>query len=90
MSLTDKELALQLIDLMEDLMVQNSLLIVMLQRRDPDWRRKYEKVLAQNQDAARKAIRPRLERAKTRILEAPDLSSVAEQLLKDISEIDPE
>jgi hypothetical protein len=84
MALTDKELSLQLLRLIEDLMVQNSLLRIMLQRRDPDWHQKYQKVLAQNEAEARKVIRPYLDRAEKRVLEAPDLSSVVEQLLKDI------
>jgi hypothetical protein len=84
MLLTDKEIALQLVQLVEDLMVRQALLQIMLQRRDPDWQQKYEKMFAQNEDAARKAIRPSLERARTLVLEAPDLSAVVEQLVKDI------
>jgi hypothetical protein len=81
---TDKELALELIDLMETLMAQNSLLMVMLQRHDPNWQQKFQRFFAQNQVAARLELRVRLDQARTRILEAPDLSSVVEQLLKDI------
>jgi hypothetical protein len=88
MPLTDKELALQLLQLLEDLMVRQSLLQVMLQCRDSDWQRKYPKVLEQNEVEARKVIRPYLDRARTRILEAPDLSSVVEQLLRDIPKND--
>jgi len=84
MSLTDKELALQLVQILEDLMVRQTLLQVMLQRCDPDWQRKYRKVYEQNQTAARQALQAHLDRARTRILEAPDLTSVVEQLLKDI------
>ena len=88
MLLSDKELALQLIQLMEDLMVQNSLLIVMLRRSDPRWQPKFQKLLADNQSAARQELRGRLDQARTRILEAPDLSAVVEQLVKDIPKID--
>lgn len=84
MPLTDKELALQLIQMMEDLMVQNSLLVVMLRRSDPNWQQKFQKLLASNQASARHELRGRLDRARTRILEAPDLSAIVEQLLKDI------
>jgi hypothetical protein len=90
MLLTDKELALQLIRLIEDLMVQNSLLIVMLRRSDPNWQHKFQKLLASNQSAARQELRGRLDQARTRILEAPYLSSVVEQLLKDIPQKDQE
>jgi hypothetical protein len=84
MPLTDKELGLQLVGIIEDLMVRQTLLQIMLQRRDTDWRQKYQKVFAQNQEATRTALRPHLDRARTLILEAPDLSSVVEQLVKDI------
>jgi hypothetical protein len=90
MPLTDKELALELLKLIEDLMVRQTLLQIMLQRRDPDWQRKYLKVLEQNEAQTRKAIRPYLDRARTQVLEAPDLSAVVEQLLKDIPRIEPE
>lgn len=89
MPLTDKEIALQLLQLMEDLMVRQVLLQIMLQRRDPDWQQKYQKQLEQNDSAAREAIRPHLERARTLLLEAPDLTSVVEQLLRDIPRSDP-
>jgi hypothetical protein len=89
MPLTDKELALQLIDIMETLMVQNSLLMVMLQRRDPNWKQKFRTFFEQNQAAVRQELQARLDRARRRVLEAPDLSAVAEQLLRDISPIDP-
>ncbi|MFZ0802209.1 MAG: hypothetical protein WAN70_08580 [Terriglobales bacterium] len=87
---TDKELALELIDLMETLMVQNSLLMVMLQRSDPKWQQNFRKLFVQNQVAARQELQAHLNQARTRILEAPDLSGVVEQLLKDIPRIDSE
>jgi hypothetical protein len=90
MPLTDKEIAIQLLELTENLMVRDTILQIMLQRRDPDWQQKYQKVFAQNQDAVRKAIRPNLERARTLVLEAPDLSTVVEQLLRDIPRNNPE
>jgi hypothetical protein len=90
MPLTDKEIALQLLKLMEDLMVRHTILQVMLQRRDPDWQRKYPKMLAQNESAARELIRQRLEGARNLVLEAPDLSTVVEQLLKDVPQRDSE
>ncbi|MGA8149734.1 MAG: hypothetical protein WB952_02060 [Terriglobales bacterium] len=85
---TDKELALELIDLIETLMVQNLLLMVMLQRSDPSWQQKFRKFVAQNQVAARRELQAHLDRARTRILEAPDLSEIVEQLLKDIPQND--
>jgi len=81
---TDKELALELIDLMETLMVQNSLLMVMVQRRDQNWQQKFQKLFAQNQSAVRRDLQAHLDQARTRVFEAPDLSTVVEQLLKDI------
>jgi hypothetical protein len=90
MPLTDKEIALQFLHHIENFLVQTTLLQHMLDRRDPNWKVEYRALLRRGEAGARGIARQTLEPFRNLVLEAPDLSSVVEQLLKDIPKNDPE
>jgi hypothetical protein len=90
MPLTDKEIALQFLDHIEGFVVQTSLLQNILSHHVPNWQDEYRSLLRRGETGARALARQQLQPMRNLVLEAPDLSSVVEQLLKDIPKNDPE
>ncbi len=89
MPLTDKEIALQFLSHIENYLVQTSLLQNILDHRVPNWQQEYRTMLQRGEGVARALARIQLEPMRNLVLEAPDLSSVVEQILKDIPRNDP-
>jgi hypothetical protein len=90
MPLTDKEIALQFLEHIETFLVQTTLLQSMLEYHVPNWQKEYRAAFRRGEAGARTLARQQLEPFRNLVLEAPDLSSVVEQLLKDIPKNDPE
>ncbi len=90
MSLTDKEIALQFLEHIENFLVQTSLLQSILSHHVPNWQKEYSALLHRGEAGARMIARLQLQPMRDLVLEAPDLSSVVEQILKDIPKNDPE
>ena len=85
---TDKELAMQLVDSLEEYYLRNTLLETILDaRKVPGWRQQFEEVLPLPE--ARASARRRYQPVRDRILEAPDLSTAVREMLKGISGTDP-
>jgi hypothetical protein len=89
MPLTDKEIALQFLEHIENYLVQTSLLQNILTHHVPNWQQEYNALLRRGEAGARGLARLQLQPMRNLVLEAPDLSSVVEQLLKDIPRNDP-
>jgi hypothetical protein len=90
MPLTDKEIGLRFLDHIEDFLIQTGLLQSILGRHVPNWKQEYSRLLDRGKEGARNLAHQQLEPLRDLILQAPDLSSVVEQLLKDIPKNDPE
>ncbi len=90
MPFTDKEIALQFLEHIESFLVQTTLLQNILEHRVPNWQQEYRALLDRGEAGARILVRKQLEPFRNLVLEAPDLSSVVEQLLKDIPKNEPE
>jgi len=89
MPLTDKEIALKLLDFAEEFLIQSAIYQVLLNRHVPTWQSEYQRMLAQAGAETRKLIHEMLEPMRSRVFEAPDLSTVVEQLLRDIPKSHP-
>ena len=90
MLLTDKELALKLLGFAEDLIIQSSAHQLLLNQHVPNWQDEYQAILGRCGTETKQLVHERLESMWTQIFEAPDVSSVVKDLLKDIPEIDPQ
>jgi len=89
MPLTDKELALRLLGFAEDLIIQSSAHQLLLNQHVPNWQDEYQAILDRSGAETKQLVHQRLESMWTQIFEAPDLSTVVEQLLRDVPRNDP-
>lgn len=80
---TDKELAMQLVDSLEEYYLRYTLLETILDAaKVPGWRRRFEEVFPL--PAAKESARRRFQPVRDRILDAPDLTTAMREMLKDI------
>jgi hypothetical protein len=80
---TDKEIALQLLDCLEEYYLRYTLLETMLDaHKVPGWRQQFEEVFPFQ--PARDSVRRRFQPIRDRILGAPDLSTAVRNLLEAI------
>jgi hypothetical protein len=89
MPLTDKEIALQFLDHIEGYVVQTGILQNILTHHVPNWQEEYRILSHRGEAGALALARKQLEPMRNLVLEAPDLSTVVEQLLRDIPRNDP-
>jgi hypothetical protein len=87
--LTDKEIALQFLDHIENFLLQTSLMQSILDHHVPNWRHEYRHLMAHGEAGARKIAKQQLEQFRNLVLEAPDLSAAVERMLKDIPRNEP-
>jgi hypothetical protein len=89
MPLTDKELALRYLAFAEDLILQSSAYQLLLNRHVPNWQDEFQAILDRCGEQTKQAIHERLEATWTQTFEAPDLSTVVEQMIEGIQRNDP-
>jgi hypothetical protein len=87
MPLSDKELALKILEFAENCVLESAIYQVLLGQHVPNWQSEYQRILAQSGEV-QKMIHEKLDTMRERVFEAPDLSAVVEQLLKDIQKND--
>jgi hypothetical protein len=80
---TDKELAMQLVDALEEYYLRWTLMQTILEaHKVPGWRKQFDEVFAFPD--ARASVRRQFQPVRDRILDAPDLSTAVREMLKDI------
>ena len=89
MQLTDKEYALKILGFAEELILQWAAQQLLLNQHVPNWQQEYQAILDRSGSQTKQQIHDRLEAMRTQIFEAPDLSSVVEQLVEGIQRNDP-
>ena len=86
---TDKELALELADALEDMYYREIIYEAILNTLSgPDWKKHFERELG-NQDH-RKEIHEYFSPLREQVLNAPDLTSAVREMLEGLERIDPE
>ncbi len=88
MPLSDKEFALKILDFVERCILESAAYQVLLNKHVPNWRQECDDLLAQSAEV-HKTVHENLEPMRNQVFEAPDLSSVVEQLLQDSQRNDP-
>ena len=84
---TDKELAMQLVDCLEENYLRYTLLETILdEAKVPRWRQTFEELFPLPK--ARATARRRFQPVRDRILDAPDLKTVMREMLNDSPRID--
>jgi hypothetical protein len=87
---TDKELAMQLVDSLEEYFLRCTLLETILDAaKVPGWRQSFEEIFPLPAARASASARRRYQPIRDRILDAPDLTTAMREMLKDIPGIDP-
>jgi hypothetical protein len=89
MPLSDKEIALRLLDMIEELVVQKLALESVLEFLHGD---EWDSVLRKMEQyaAVRDVIHAKTQPLRQRVLDAPDLSSVVREMVEGLERIDPE
>jgi hypothetical protein len=88
MPLSDKEFALKILEFAESCILESAIQQVLLSKHVPNWRDEYQAILAHS-DEVRQMIHQKVDPMRDRVFEAPDLSTVVEQLLRDVPRNDP-